>query len=92
MNLDNDLGREAGMNVLDLILQNHPRRVWLYVKHRRWMLSNEYAMHQEMFVGSAPLFAAKTRALFRAEREDEVVRGECFVTYYIIGTQHINAA
>jgi len=92
MNLDNGLRRKARMNVLDLILQNHPRRVWLYVKHRRWMLSNEYAMHQEIYLGSAPLFAAKTKALFRAEREDEVVRGEYFVTFYINGTRHVNAA
>ena len=45
------------------------------------MLSNEYAMHQEIYVGTAPLFAAKSRALFRAEREDEVVMGEYFVTF-----------
>ncbi|QKX53840.1 uncharacterized protein TRUGW13939_00920 [Talaromyces rugulosus] len=74
INLDNCLRRKARMNVRELILQNHPRRVWLYVKHRRWMLSNEYAMHQETYVGSAPLLSAKTRALFRAEREDEVVK------------------
>jgi hypothetical protein len=79
MNLDNSLRREVRRNVLDLILQSLPRRVWLYVKHLRWMLSNEYAMHQEKFVGSAPIFSAKTKALFKAEPEDEVVIGECFV-------------
>lgn len=68
------------MNVLDLIVQFLPRRVWLYVKHRRWMLSHEYAIHQKKYVGSAPLFAAKTKALFRAEQEDDVVRGEYLVT------------
>jgi hypothetical protein len=56
------------------------------------MFSNEYAMHQETYVGNAPLFSAKTRALFRAEREDEVVKGECVVTFSINRTQHINAA
>jgi hypothetical protein len=55
------------------------------------MLSNEYAMHQETYVGNAPLFNAKTRALFRTEREDEVAKGECFVTFSINGTHHINA-
>lgn len=92
MKLDHGPRRKARMNVLDLILQRHPRRVWLYVKHRRWMLSNEYAMHQEMYLGSGPLFAAKTTALFRTEREDEVVMGEYFVTFYINGTYHVNMA
>jgi len=89
MNLDIGLLRKARMNVLDLILQNLPRRVWLYVKHRRWMSSSEYMMYQEIYVGSAPVFAAKTKALFKAEQEDEVVRGECFMTFYI---NDINAA
>ncbi len=44
------------------------------------MLSHEYAIHQKKYVGSAPLFAAKTKALFRAEQEDDVVRGEYLVT------------
>jgi hypothetical protein len=83
MNLDADLQRQARMNVLDLILRTHPRRVWLYVKHRRWMLSKEYAMHQEIDIGTAPLYAAKTKALFRAGLEDEVIRGKYFVTYDI---------
>ncbi|KIX97796.1 uncharacterized protein Z520_06574 [Fonsecaea multimorphosa CBS 102226] len=76
MNLDIGLQRKARMNVLDLIHRTHPRRVWLYVKHRRWMLSDEYAMRQEIFIGTAPLYAAKTEALFRAEREDEVIRSK----------------
>lgn len=74
MNLGNDLRRKAAMNLIEFILQNHPRLVWLYVKHRRWMLSDEYIMHQERYVGSAPLFYAKTKALFKVEREDEVAR------------------
>jgi hypothetical protein len=85
MNLDNSLRRKIIMNVLDLLLQNHPRRVWLYVKHQRWMLSDEYAMLQEVYIGSAPLFAAKTQAFFRAGPEDEVVMGECFVTFHVKG-------
>jgi hypothetical protein len=83
MNLSYSLRRKAGMNVIEFIIQSHPRRVWLYVKHRRWMLSNEYAMHQERYVGSAPLFYSKTRALFRAEREDEVVKSECVMTFFL---------
>jgi hypothetical protein len=80
INVNNGLRLEARMNVLDFILQIHPRRVWLYVKHQRWMLSNEYAMHLEVYVGIAPVFAAKTKALFRAGQEDEIViRGECFL-------------
>lgn len=82
-NLDNSLSRKIVMNVFDLLLQNHPRRVWLYVKHQRWMLSDEYAMHQKVYMGSAPLYAARTRALFRAGPEDEVVMGEYFVTFHV---------
>ncbi|KAE8557503.1 hypothetical protein EYB25_002210 [Talaromyces marneffei] len=80
MNLGIGLKRKAGMNVIEFILQTHPRRVWLYIKHRRWMLSNEYAMHQERYVGSARLFSAKTRALFRAEREDVVVKANLIIS------------
>ncbi|KAK5046206.1 hypothetical protein LTR84_008663 [Exophiala bonariae] len=74
MNLDASLQRKARMNALNLIHRIHPRRVWLYVKHRRWMFSDEYATLQETYIGMAPLYAAKTEALFRAEREDEIVR------------------
>ena len=80
MNLNNGLKRRARTNLLDLIVQNLPRRVWLYIKHRRWMLSNEYATLQGKYVGSAPLIAAKTKALLRAEPEDDIVRGEYFIT------------
>jgi hypothetical protein len=44
------------------------------------MVSSEYAMHQETFIGSAPLFAAKMTALLREEQEDEVILGKYFVT------------
>lgn len=37
-------------------------------------------MHQETYIGSAPLFAAKMRALLRKEQEDEIVLGKYFVT------------
>lgn len=91
-NFNNDVVRkQARMNVLDFIVQSHPRRVWLYVKHRRWMLSDEYAMHQAFYVGAAPIFAAKTKALFKTEPEDDIViKGECSVTsstiiYHIMG-------
>jgi hypothetical protein len=83
MDLDVVLQRKARVNALDLIHRTHPRRVWLYVKHRGWMLSNEYAMYQEIDTGTAPLYAAKMKALFRAGPEDEVIRGKYFVTYEI---------
>ena len=47
------------------------------------MLSDEYAMHQEMYIGMAPLYTAKTKALFRAGQEDEVIRGKFLMTYDI---------
>jgi len=73
-NLGTGLQRKVQMNVLDFIHRTHPRRVWLYVKHRRWMLSDEYAMHQRINIGTAPLYAAKTKAIFSARREDEIAR------------------
>ena len=84
MKLDNSLRRKVDAELRDLVLQHHPRRVWLYVKHRRWMFSNEYAMHQETYAGSSPVLAAKTKALFKAELEDEVVKGECIVKWLIL--------
>jgi hypothetical protein len=39
------------------------------------MLSSEYRMLQETYIGSAPLFEAKTRALLREEQEDKVALG-----------------
>jgi hypothetical protein len=80
VNLETDLQRKVRYNAFNFLLQHHPRRIWLYVKHRRWMLSNEYAMHQETYIGTAPLFAAKTRALIREKQEDEIVLGKCFLT------------
>ncbi|KAH6880829.1 hypothetical protein B0T10DRAFT_495276 [Thelonectria olida] len=71
--LDGHVGRKARANVLDLIIQFHPRRVWLYVKHLRWMFSDEYAILQENYIGTAPIFAAKSKALMKPEREDGIV-------------------
>lgn len=70
--LESIFRRKVHRNVFDFIAQNHSRRVWLYVKHRRWMFSNEYAMHQEKYVGDAPLIAAKTKLMFSAAPEDSV--------------------
>ncbi|KAH6659071.1 hypothetical protein BKA67DRAFT_543484 [Truncatella angustata] len=72
--LESRVQNNAFAYVLDLILRHHPKRVWLYVKHRRWMTSKEYAMHQHRFVGTGPIFAAKTAALFEPQREDFVVQ------------------
>ena len=72
------------MNVLNFIHRTHPRRVWLYVKHRRWMLSDEHAMHQQTYIGTAPLYTAKTKALFSVGEEDEIARGEYFEQFDII--------
>lgn len=55
------IGQAVRGEMLDLIVQVYPRRVWLYVKHMRWMLSSEYAMLKETYVGTAPIFAAKTK-------------------------------
>jgi hypothetical protein len=74
--LENNLRENAFACVLDIILKHHPRRVWLYVKHLRWMRSKEYAMHQQMYVGTGPIYAAKTVALFKQEIEDFVVKGK----------------
>ena len=57
-------------------MQFHPRRIWLYVKHVRWMFSDEYAMLRDVYVGNVPIFAAKTKALMKPEIEDEVVKGQ----------------
>lgn len=79
INCKDDIRQEARMNVFEFIPQIKPRRVWLCVKHQRLMLSHEYAMHQETYIGNGPAFAAKTKALFRTEQEDElVISGECF--------------
>ena len=76
MGLNNNVGQAARANVLELIPQFHPRRVWLYVKHRRWMFSDEYSRLQDTYIGTSAIFDAKTKALMRPEREDEIVRSE----------------
>lgn len=76
VDLEDNLRKNAFACVLYIILKHHPRRVWLYVKHRRWMMSKEYAMHQQKHVGTAPIYAAKTAALFKQEVEDFIVKGE----------------
>lgn len=43
------------------------------------MFSKEYAMHQDTYVGTAPLYAAKTMAFFKTEPEDEIVIGQLSV-------------
>ncbi len=40
------------------------------------MTSKEYAMHQQKYVGTGPIYAAKTAALFKQEIEDFIVKGE----------------
>ncbi len=40
------------------------------------MTSQEYAMLQEKYVGTGPIYAAKTAALFKPEIEDLIVEGE----------------
>jgi hypothetical protein len=69
------LREKACANFWNLIVHAPPRRVWLYVKHRRWMLSDEYANLQKEFIGTDAIFAAKTNSLLRAEPEDLVVIG-----------------
>jgi hypothetical protein len=66
----------ASANVVDLILAFDPRRVWLYVKHLRWMFSDEYARLQNNRIGTSATFAAKTKALMTPEREDEIVKSK----------------
>jgi hypothetical protein len=74
--LENNLRKNTLARVLNIILKHHPRRVWLYVKHLRWMTSKEYAMHQQKHIGTGPIYAAKTAALFKQEIEDFIVKGE----------------
>jgi hypothetical protein len=73
---DTNVCRKAHIDFMELILRSHPKHVWLYVKHLRWMTSAEYAMLQINFLGTAPIYAAKTKALFAPGPEDGVVRGE----------------
>ncbi|KAM0080465.1 hypothetical protein ACKRZS_007382 [Fusarium odoratissimum] len=72
--LDGHVGRQARVNVVHFIVQFHPRRVWLYVKHLRWMLSEEYARLQETYIGIAPIVAAKSRSLIKPGPEDDIVK------------------
>ena len=72
--LDFDLRQKVHVNVLDfVVMQFSPRLVWLFVKHRRWMVSDEYAMLQKRFIGFGPIYVAKTKALFSWGLEDDVV-------------------
>jgi hypothetical protein len=48
------------IGIMDIILQHHPRRIWLYVKHLRLMCPEEYAM-----------FAAKTKR-HSSERSESI--------------------
>jgi hypothetical protein len=78
LHIDDNLRQKATTNMIHLIIEHHPRRVWLFVKHQRWMLSDEYAILREKYGDRActPLFAAKSSALFRPELEDEVAISE----------------
>lgn len=61
---------------MEFIVRFHPKRIWLYVKHLRWMTSGEYAMLRNNFVGIALIYAAKTKALMSPGPEDDIGRGE----------------
>jgi hypothetical protein len=76
LNFNDHVRHKVRGDVLEFIQQFHPRRIWLYVKHARWMFSDEYAMLQDVYIGEAPIFDAKTKALVRPGIEDEVVKGE----------------
>lgn len=73
---DDHVCRRVRTDLLEFIVQSHPKRIWLYVKHLRWMTSAEYAMLRDNFIGTAPIHAAKTRALMTPGTEDDIVRGE----------------
>lgn len=75
---DTNAQEEARYNVLTFVNQILPRRVWLYVKHRRWTMSPEYAMHQDLKLGTVAWYAARTKALLREEVEDDVILSKCF--------------
>jgi hypothetical protein len=75
-NFDAHVRHRIQINVMEFIVQFRPKRVWLYVKHLRWMTSAEYAVLRENFIGTAPIYVAKTEALFAPGPEDGVVRGE----------------
>ena len=63
-------------NMYDLILRQQPKRVWMYGKHRRWMLSREYRILQEKYIGIGPMFEAKTKLFFNPGPEDKTVTGK----------------
>ncbi|KAH6669779.1 hypothetical protein B0J14DRAFT_671381 [Halenospora varia] len=46
-----------------------------------WMTSKEYAMHQQKYVGTGPIYAAKTAALFKQEIEDFIVEANHATDY-----------
>jgi hypothetical protein len=90
LNFDDRVGYKMRTEVLELILRFHPRRIWLYVKHARWMFSDEYARHQKFYIGTPPIFAAKTEALLRPEIEDKVVKGQS-VPYIVVSPPNWNS-
>ncbi|KAK2016843.1 hypothetical protein LZ32DRAFT_635745 [Colletotrichum eremochloae] len=71
-------------NVCRFMVQFHPRRIWLFVKHMRWMFSDEYAALQQTYIGMAPILAAKTEALLKAEIEDSITRAYRRVSYRVL--------
>jgi hypothetical protein len=57
------------------------------------MFSKEYAMHKEKFIGTGPVFVAKTKALIKGGREDEIVKGGRFIMWFVTQRiRHVNAA
>jgi hypothetical protein len=77
------LRKKACANFCNLVIHVPPRRAWLYIKHRRWMLSDEYAKLQEEYVGTDAIFAAKTKSLLRVEPEDFVLVGKSPLSFHI---------
>jgi hypothetical protein len=69
------LRRTACANLFVLVVHMCPGRVWLFVKQRRWMLSDEYAKLQEEYIGTDVILAARTKALLQVEPEDRVIFG-----------------
>lgn len=86
--LDDKSGQRVRSDVLDLIQEFPPRCIWLYVKHFRCMFSDEYAVLQETYIGTAPIYIAKSKALVAQQIEDEVVRGELLHGLYPFGAAH----
>ncbi|KDN72260.1 hypothetical protein CSUB01_07911 [Colletotrichum sublineola] len=74
--LEDELWQRTINNVCRFMVQFHPRRIWLFVKHMRWMFSDEYAALQQNYIGTGPILAAKTTALLKSEIEDSIARGK----------------